>query len=97
MECKDMSLYRNGRIESQVVQTWLNNYKRTTLQHVIFRQSNPETVSQEVWDAVHKGSPETAEIVADTIIGWLNTHVGRCFLRDAFKIDIPLHDPNGTD
>ena len=97
MQCKDMSLYREGRLQSDVMQTWLNSYKMQIMQHIIYRSTNPETVSEEVYNAVHNGSPETAEIVADTIIGWLNTHVGRCFIRDAFTVDIPLHDPKGTD
>ncbi|RXZ78000.1 hypothetical protein EBB07_28485 [Paenibacillaceae bacterium] len=95
--CKDMSLYRKGRLESDVMQTWLTKYKHQIMQHVIYRTTNPDTVSDEVWNAIHKGTPETAEIVADTIIGWLNTHVGRCFIQDAFGVGIPTHDQKGTD
>lgn len=95
--CKDMSKYREGRLESDVMQTWLKNYKDQIMQHVIYRHSNFDSVSSEVWDAIHKGSPETAEIVTDTVIGWLNTHVGRCFIRDAFNVNIPTSDPKGTE
>lgn len=33
------------------------------------------------------------EVIIDTLASWLNTHVGRCFISDAFQIDIPKHDP----
>lgn len=41
--------------------------------------------------------PNIVETVIDTLSGWLNSHVGRCFISDIFDIKIPLHDPLKTN
>jgi hypothetical protein len=81
----------------KVMHIWDGNYKDQTMEHVIYRHQNKEGISQEVYYAVNDGSPETAEIVADSLIGWLNTHIGRCFVRDAFEVDIPTGAQDGTE
>lgn len=97
MNNKDMSQYREGRKESKVVNTWLNEYKQMIMNEIIYRHSNPETVSESTLDAIYNGSPETAEIVADTIIGWLNSPVGREFIQHAFHVSIPKCAEDGSE
>jgi len=85
---KDMSQYRENRKESKVVQTWLNEYKQSIMDSVIFRYYEDNPYSDE-WTSIVNKNPECAEIVADTIIGWLNSPVGRSFIRESFDIKIP--------
>jgi len=85
---KDMSQYRANRTSSKVVQTWLNKYKQQTLEHVIFRHYHSDSFNEE-WCDIVNNNPECAEIVADTIIGWLNSPVGRVFLKESFDVNIP--------
>lgn len=93
----DMSQYRDGRKESKVVNTWLTEYKQMVMNEIIYRHSNPKSVSSETLDAVYNGSPSTAEIVADTIIGWLNSPVGREFIQQSFNVEIPKCAKDGTE
>lgn len=83
--------------DANVLNVWNGEYSQQTMNHVIYRYDNHDTVSKEVYNAVNQGSSETAEIVADTLIGWLNSHVGRCFVRKAFEIEILTNDPEGND
>jgi len=85
---KDMSQYRANRSSSKVVQTWLNKYKQQTLEHVIFRHYRYDSSNEEFVNIVNDNL-ECAEIVADTIIGWLNSPVGRSFLKESFDVNIP--------
>ena len=85
---KDMSQYRANRTSSKVVQTWLSKYKQQTLEHVIFRHYRYDSSNEEYVNIVNN-NPECAEIVADTLIGWLNSPVGRVFLKESFDINIP--------
>lgn len=82
---------------THVYDVWKRSYEQMVMTNIIYRYDNSQTVSDEVYNAVHQGAPETAEIVSDTLIGWLNSHVGRCFINDAFEVDIPKHDPEGND
>ena len=97
MTYKDMSFYREGRMESKVVRTWLQEYKQMVMNEIIYRQSNPTAVSSDTLSAIYNGSPQTAEIVADTIVGWLNSPVGREFISQAFNVDIPKSAEDGTE
>ena len=97
MTYKDMSFYREGRMESKVVRTWLQEYKQMVMNEIIYRQSNPTAVSSDTLSAIYNGSPQTAEIVADTIVGWLNSPVGREFVSQAFNVDIPKSAEDGTE
>jgi len=85
---KDMSQYRANRKSSKVVRTWLNKYKQQTLEHVIFRHYRSDSSNEEFVNIVNN-NPGCAEIVADTIIGWLNSPVGRVFLKESFDVNIP--------
>ena len=85
---KDMSQYRANRKSSKIVKTWLNKYKQQTLEHVIFRHFQSNSFNEEWLDIVNS-NPMCAEIVADTIIGWLNSPVGRSFLKESFDVNIP--------
>lgn len=94
---KDMSKYREGREQSRVVQTWLNDYKQQILGNVIYREANSDSVSKETLDTIYDGSPRTAEIVADTMIGWLNSSVGRSFISEAFGVKLPQQPEDGSE
>lgn len=94
---KDMSKYRDGREQSRVAQTWLNKYKQMTMGNIIYRESNPDSVSEATLEAVRLGSERTAEIVADSIIGWLNSPVGRAFISEAYGVDIPRTPEDGSE
>lgn len=75
--------------KSNLQQEW-ERMRQSTLSNVIYRtDANRETVSESIWKAVNFGSDETAEIVADTMIGWLNSPVGRSFLSEGFGVKIP--------
>lgn len=82
---------------NQVMEIWKNEYRDSILRSVIFREHTSEHIPVDVMDAIDKGSPETAEIVADTMIGWLNSYVGRCFVREAFNVNIPTLAPDGSE
>lgn len=93
---KDINLYRYGRYGCDVMETW-KKYKNQIIESIIFKYGHDELCNKELLKIVRE-NPECVEIVADTIIGWLNTHVGRGFLRQAFNTeDIPLIDPKGTE
>lgn len=97
MSIKDLGQYRQGRLDSQVIKTWNKSYKQMVLNHIVLKQSSSDSViNKEHLKKVQENS-EVAEIVADTVIGWLNSHVGRCFIRDAFGIEVPRHDPASTE
>lgn len=96
MRFKDMSHYRDGRKESKVVDTWLNEYKQMVMNEIIYRQSNPESVPSEILDRLYE-SHDVSEIVADSIIGWLNSPVGRTFISKAFSIEVPKCAEDGTE
>lgn len=85
---KDLSQYRANRVESGVVKTWLGDYKQMVMNDVVFKEPSNSAFNQEWLDKVNDNS-EVAEIVADTIIGWLNSPVGRQFVSTAFGVDIP--------
>lgn len=83
---------------SQLSRVWEEDHRQNVMNNVIFRtDANRESISEETWKKVNFGSPETAEIVADTVIGWLNSPVGRTFVRDAFEVNIPTTDPKGSE
>lgn len=88
MNNKDLSQYRANRTDSNVVQTWLNEYKQMVMNDVVFKGATNTAFNQEWLDKVN-GNPEVAEIVADTVIGWLNSPVGRQFISTAFGVNIP--------
>lgn len=159
---KDISIYRTGRLECQVVQVWVKEYKENVLQNLInqnFRlllnehnhsiafitvdilidwlasneghrfiekafdvvlnthrvirpvweegyqeqtMSNiiyrtQDTVSDEIYEKITKGEEDVSEICIDTLIGWLNTYVGRCFIREAYGVSIPQVAEDGSD
>lgn len=76
--------------------TW-KEYQQTTLSNVIYRTGNPDSVSEEDWNAIHNGSPDTVEIVVDTLVGWFNSHAGRSFLKKALNAPIPTIAPDGSE
>lgn len=85
-------------VRSKIAKVWNDEYRETVLTNVIFRVDNSEElISKSVYEAVNYGSNETAEIVADTVIGWLNSGVGRSFVRDAFEVEIPSVDLEGSE
>lgn len=88
---KDMSQYRENRVDSKVVKTWLGEYKQSILNSIIFRYENYESFNDD-WLAEVNRNPECAEIVADTLIGWLNSPVGRSFISKSFDVKIPIGD-----
>lgn len=84
-------------VVSKVSQVW-DEHRQSVMTNVIYRtDANRESITEEIWKAINFGSPETAEIVADTLIGWLNSPVGRTFVRDAFEVTIPSVDPKGSE
>jgi hypothetical protein len=85
---KDMSQYRENRVDSDIVQNWINNYKNMVLEDIIFRFRQPN-IYDERWLSEVREHPECAEIAIDTLIGWLNSPVGRTFIRESFNVPIP--------
>lgn len=88
MENKDMSQYREGRKESHVVQTWLNQYKEKVMNQVIYRNNNKELFSERENNILFNGTPETAEFVTDMMMVWLNSELGWKFVSEAFHIEV---------
>lgn len=86
---KDMSQYRKNRADSEVVKNWINDYKQSIMSSVLFRDYNSDTFNKE-WLEIVRNNPECAEVVADTIIGWLNSPVGRSFISKSFNVKIPI-------
>lgn len=83
--------------DANPISLWFTTYKQTILETIIHRVGNWEKMPKETLKAIDEGTPETAEIVADTIIGWLNSPVGREFITEAFKVRIPIAANNGSE
>lgn len=88
------------RLRGRMAEYWLDEMM-SFMSNVIYRYddtmlSNPSIEKKDI-DAIHDGSPETAEIVADTMIGWLNSSVGRYFVKRVFLIPISDTAPDGSE
>ncbi|MFF2532348.1 hypothetical protein ACFVS2_25900 [Brevibacillus sp. NPDC058079] len=84
--------------ELSLLRVWGNEFKQMVLNTIIYRAHDQTgLVSREYLDALDSGTGETPVIVADTLIGWLNSAVGRSFVRQAFNIEIPNVAPDGTE
>lgn len=93
---KDLSQNRANRMDSNLVQTWLGEYKQMVMNDVVFKESSYTAFNQEWLDKVND-NPEVAEVVADTLIGWLNSPVGRGFIAKSFGVNIPQGDDGIED
>lgn len=66
--------------------------------NVIYRyDAENDVFPLEVRRIIHDGSPDTAEIVADTFIGWLNSPVGRDFVMQVYQITVPTTATDGSE
>lgn len=96
---RDMNKHRAGRIDSRVVNTWMEKYREMLLYNynlfsyrlMEHQQSSPKDVK------ILRESPEAVEIAVDTIIGWLNSPVGRTFIEEAFGVELKKYDKNGDE
>lgn len=82
----------------KIAKVWSEEYRDTTIKSIVLRtHTNRDGISDELWQKLNYGSPETAEIVADTMIGWINSIVGRTFIGQAFEVDIPTFAPDRSE
>lgn len=87
-ENKDIRAYRGFRKESKLVKSWNNKYKKMfysffnplIMDYIKSSENNKEETLKELYEPII--------IVVDTLICWINSPVGRCFVRDVYKVDI---------
>lgn len=97
MANRDMFAYRDGRAESGLVKLWHDKYKESIFMDDIilcYRHNH------EGKEAILKGLRQNegaVEVAVDTLIGWLNSPVGRSFLSEGLGIKIPLYDRDGSE
>ena len=94
---RDMFRYREGREESRLVKVWQKNYKKSVFidNIILCYSSNKEGKEDEVKQL--REHSYVAEIAVDTIIGWLNSPVGRMFLSEALDVSIPKYGTIGKE
>lgn len=86
---KDIRAYRGFRKESKLVKLWNNKYKKICynfLNPLIMEHLNSLNIKKE---EEIKSIYEPITIVVDTLICWINSPVGRYFIRDVYKVSVP--------
>lgn len=86
---KDIRAYRGFRKESKLVKLWNNKYKKICynfLSPLIMEHLSTLNIHREE-DIKNVYEPIT--IAVDTLICWINSPVGRYFIRDVYNVNVP--------
>lgn len=79
--------------ESERILVWASEYQQMFEDNILFRSQ----LSQEESEIVFNGGKGNHVVVADTFVGWLNSYVGRLFVKKAFSKDVREHSEDGTE
>lgn len=88
-ENRDIRAYRGFRKESKLVKSWNKKYKKMfytflnplIIEHIKSLENNKKETLEELYEPIM--------IVVDTLICWINSPVGRYFIKDVYKVKIP--------
>lgn len=75
---------------------WAEEYENTFISNILFRHGANDMTDDE-WETIHCGNEMTAYTVADTFVGWLNSYVGRSFMKEALGLEIAVNAEDGSE